>query len=188
MSFADTSNVTSLDCNRRPRRAIVRERSATLGSYTRSAARQRLRDYRLRTIRKGPDCIPAPQSQKTTMKENRFPPGWNEQRVREVLKHYEGQTDEEAVAEDEASFEDDPGTIMKVPTRLASGTPAYRQARLVKLGRITPHRQDIQKALNGSGLVSRLRHVDSMATAASRGSVMTSLDDRECSFGSTARP
>ena len=42
------------------------------------------------------------------MKENRFPPGWDEQRVREVLHHYEAQTDEEALAEDEASFEDAP--------------------------------------------------------------------------------
>jgi hypothetical protein len=58
------------------------------------------------------------------MKENRFPPGWNEQRVREVLDHYEGQTEEEAVAEDEAGFEDEPETIMKVPTQLV---PAVRQ-------------------------------------------------------------
>ena len=54
------------------------------------------------------------------MKENRFPPGWNEQRVRDVIDHYEAQTDEEALAEDEASFEDDPETIIKVPTQLVS--------------------------------------------------------------------
>jgi len=35
---------------------------------------------------------------------NRFPKGWNEARVREVLEHYESQTEEEAVAEDEAAF------------------------------------------------------------------------------------
>jgi hypothetical protein len=58
------------------------------------------------------------------MKENRFPPGWNEQRVRDVLDHYESQTDEEALAEDEASFEDDPETIIKVPTQLV---PAVRE-------------------------------------------------------------
>ena len=54
------------------------------------------------------------------MKENRFPPGWNEQRVREVLNHYEAQSDEEALAEDEASFEDHPETIMKVPRQLVA--------------------------------------------------------------------
>jgi hypothetical protein len=37
--------------------------------------------------------------------ENRFPPGWDEERVQEVLKYYERQTDEEAAAEDEAAFE-----------------------------------------------------------------------------------
>ena len=38
-------------------------------------------------------------------KRNRFPPGWDEQRVRAVLEHYEAQTEEEAVAEDEAAYE-----------------------------------------------------------------------------------
>jgi len=35
------------------------------------------------------------------MKENIFPPGWDKQRVREILQHYEAQTEEEALAEDE---------------------------------------------------------------------------------------
>jgi hypothetical protein len=33
-----------------------------------------------------------------------FPPGWDEKRVRRVLEHYENQSEEEAVAEDEESF------------------------------------------------------------------------------------
>jgi hypothetical protein len=40
------------------------------------------------------------------MKKTKFPAGWNEQRVRRVLEHYEQQTDEQAVAADEAAFED----------------------------------------------------------------------------------
>lgn len=39
------------------------------------------------------------------MKENKFPPGWNEERVRRVLAHYEEQTEAEASAEDGAAFE-----------------------------------------------------------------------------------
>jgi hypothetical protein len=35
---------------------------------------------------------------------NRFPKGWNEARVRELLEHNETQAEEEAVAEDEAAF------------------------------------------------------------------------------------
>jgi hypothetical protein len=52
------------------------------------------------------------------MRENRFPPGWDEERVRKVLAHYEEQTEAEAVAEDEAAFEEPTQTVMEVPTAL----------------------------------------------------------------------
>ena len=52
------------------------------------------------------------------MRENRFPPGWDEERVRKVLAHYEEQTEAEAVAEDEAPFEEPTQTVMEVPTAL----------------------------------------------------------------------
>ncbi|HEX7723378.1 MAG TPA: hypothetical protein VF397_14560 [Pyrinomonadaceae bacterium] len=37
-------------------------------------------------------------------KDNRSPKGWDDARVQAVLEHYEAQTEEEAVAEDEAAF------------------------------------------------------------------------------------
>lgn len=40
------------------------------------------------------------------MKQSDFPPGWDEERVRRVLAHYEEQTKAEASAEGEAAFED----------------------------------------------------------------------------------
>jgi hypothetical protein len=52
------------------------------------------------------------------MKRSKFPAGWDEQRVRRVLKHYQEQTEEEAVAEDEAAFEDSTQAIMEVPKEL----------------------------------------------------------------------
>jgi len=58
------------------------------------------------------------------MSQNRFPPGWDEARVRQVLTHYEEQTEDEAVAEDEAAFEDQTQTLMEVPTALV---PAIRE-------------------------------------------------------------
>ena len=58
------------------------------------------------------------------MKQSKFPPGWDEQKVRRVLKHYEQQTEEEAVAEDEAAYEDSTQTIMEVPRELV---PAVRE-------------------------------------------------------------
>ena len=51
-------------------------------------------------------------------KRNQFPPGWDEDRVREVMEHYDGQTEDEAVAEDEASFEDSSQTFMEIPVKL----------------------------------------------------------------------
>lgn len=52
------------------------------------------------------------------MKKTKFPAGWNEERVRKVLAHYEEQTEEEAVAEDEAAFEGSKETVMEVPKEL----------------------------------------------------------------------
>jgi hypothetical protein len=57
-------------------------------------------------------------------KQSKFPPGWDEARVRRVLEHYEAQTDEEAVAEDEASFETTTHTAMEIPVDLV---PAVRE-------------------------------------------------------------
>jgi hypothetical protein len=51
-------------------------------------------------------------------------PGWDEQRVKEVLAHYEAQSEDEAVAEDEAAFESPGQTVMEVPTDLV---PAVRE-------------------------------------------------------------
>lgn len=48
----------------------------------------------------------------------KFPPGWDEARVRRVLAYYESQTEEEAVAEDKAAFEDPNQTTIAVPTKL----------------------------------------------------------------------
>ena len=51
------------------------------------------------------------------MKESKFPRGWDETRVRRLLASYEAQTEEEAVAEDEAGVESSE-TVMSVPHEL----------------------------------------------------------------------
>jgi hypothetical protein len=38
------------------------------------------------------------------MNQSKFPQNWDEKRVQEVLAHYESQSDEQAVAEDEALY------------------------------------------------------------------------------------
>jgi hypothetical protein len=52
------------------------------------------------------------------MSQSKFPPGWDEERVRKVLRYYEEQTEDEATAEDEAAFEDRDQTFMEVPNDL----------------------------------------------------------------------
>jgi hypothetical protein len=52
------------------------------------------------------------------MSEQRFPRGWDEERVKEVLAHYEGQTEDEQFAEIEAAREAEGMTWMAIPTEL----------------------------------------------------------------------
>jgi hypothetical protein len=52
------------------------------------------------------------------MSEQKFPPGWDEERVRQVLSHYENQTEDEQFAEIEAAREAEGMTLMAVPTEL----------------------------------------------------------------------
>ena len=60
-----------------------------------------------------------------TQPKQSFPPGWDEARVRRILEHYENQSEEEAIAEDEAAFEDGTTyTVMRVPVELV---PIVRQ-------------------------------------------------------------
>lgn len=63
--------------------------------------------------------------------QSNFPPGWDEARVRRVLAHYERQTEEEGVAEDEAAEEDKTQTVMEIPNELV---PAVREL-IAKRGR-----------------------------------------------------
>ncbi len=58
------------------------------------------------------------------MKQNEYPDGWDEARVRRVIAHYEQQSDEESVAEDEAAFESTTQTFVEVPNDLL---PAVRE-------------------------------------------------------------
>jgi hypothetical protein len=59
------------------------------------------------------------------MSEQRFPQGWDEDRVRRLLAHYEGLSEDEQVAEDEEAARESEGqTVIVVPQELV---PAIRQ-------------------------------------------------------------
>ncbi len=51
------------------------------------------------------------------MSETKFPADWDEQKVRRVLTHYEEQTEEDALGEDEAAFQPSE-TVMNIPHEL----------------------------------------------------------------------
>lgn len=52
------------------------------------------------------------------MKRNQFPKGWDEKRVKEVLSHYESQTEDEALSEDESAWKKRTATFIEVPNKL----------------------------------------------------------------------
>jgi len=52
------------------------------------------------------------------MSDQRFSPGWGETRIREVIAHYENQSEDEQFAEIEAGLEAKNVTLMAVPTEL----------------------------------------------------------------------
>ena len=51
---------------------------------------------------------------------NRFPPGWDEDRTQNVIFHYDSQTEEEALMEDETMFESPTRTVMEIPRELVA--------------------------------------------------------------------
>ena len=66
--------------------------------------------------------VPEENQERTEeMKKDIFPPGWDDQRVHSVLSHYASQSEEEAVAEDEAVYEDSEQTFMEIPNELKIG-------------------------------------------------------------------
>lgn len=52
------------------------------------------------------------------MVDQAFPQGWDEKKVKDVIAYYEQQTDEEAVAEDEAAARSSESAMMEIPIDL----------------------------------------------------------------------
>jgi len=68
-------------------------------------------------------------------RQSKFPTGWDEKRVKRVLEHYETQSEDEAVAEDEAAYEDTNQTFMEIPNELI---PVIREL-IAKKTELTPN-------------------------------------------------
>ena len=63
------------------------------------------------------------------MKKQKYPPGWNEKRVRKVIAHYENQTEAEQAAEIEAALKAENITMVAVPTALVPNVLTLIQRR-----------------------------------------------------------
>ena len=57
-------------------------------------------------------------------KTNQLPKGWTETKVQRVLRHYEGQTADAAVAEDEDAYRNRKQSLIAVPVSMV---PAVRR-------------------------------------------------------------
>ena len=53
-----------------------------------------------------------------TIDKNKFPPGFDEAKIKSIIEHYENQTEEEAVAEDETIMTNEQQTMMQIPNNL----------------------------------------------------------------------
>ena len=52
------------------------------------------------------------------MKKQKFPPGWDEKRVKELIAPHENQTEDEEFADIEAALEEENTTLMAIPSEL----------------------------------------------------------------------
>ena len=57
-------------------------------------------------------------TERQTMTQNKFPSGWDEQRVQSVIDYYENQTEDEAVAEAEAASQNEFGMSIEILAEL----------------------------------------------------------------------
>jgi hypothetical protein len=103
--------------------AIWRQFAMTCAPF-RQRQGTKLSDWLQKKTKKQRDLIGAENREADNMKQSKFPKGWDEERVKRVLSHYESQSEEEAVAEDEAAWEDASQTFMAIPNDLA---PAVRE-------------------------------------------------------------
>jgi len=57
-------------------------------------------------------------SRKPRKDSNRYPKGWDAQSIKALAEHYDNQSEEDAVAEDEAAYRSTLVTMMAIPVEL----------------------------------------------------------------------
>ena len=64
------------------------------------------------------DCLPSATKEEIQIRKQGFPPGWNERRIKELISHYENQTEDDGFADIEAARKPRNITLMAIPTEL----------------------------------------------------------------------
>jgi len=75
------------------------------------------------------------------MKKTKYPAGWNGPKIRRVLRHYESQTEEEAIREDEAASELKDQTLMVVPKKLVPEITRLIEKHRPRSNRVPPDKR-----------------------------------------------
>ena len=68
--------------------------------------------------------------------------GWDAERVRRVLTHYDKQTDAKAIAEDEAAYRSTTATSMNIPIKLVRTSPSRHATRELTVRSLKRHASD----------------------------------------------
>ncbi len=74
------------------------------------------------------------------MSKQKFPPGWDEKRVQELIAHYESETEDEEFADIEAAREAEDITLMAIPTELVPEVRKVRDEKRQTTGCSCPNR------------------------------------------------
>jgi hypothetical protein len=71
-------------------------------------------------------------------RQQKLPPGWDDARIREVIAHYEDQTEDEQFAEIESAQDAQNVTMVAVPTELVPEVTALIEERWNPMGDRVP--------------------------------------------------
>ena len=66
---------------------------------------------------------------------NTYPKGLDAKKVRAIIDYYDNQTDDEAVAESEAAWENSRTSLVRVPNELAAEVKVFVESRLAKVAK-----------------------------------------------------
>jgi len=77
---------------------------------------------------------------------NKYPRGWDRKRVERVIAYYDKQTEEEAIAEADAAWENSQMSLVRVPNELVAEVGAFLARRVGRGARAASERTRHRKS------------------------------------------